>query len=220
MQDVRYIISEAAKKVEVEQHTLRYWEEELELYIPRNEMGHRYYREEDIEVFKSIKILKEKGYQLRAIKMLLPDIQKLNHLDKKITQENCLTSLETGFNSLENGLHSLPIAGGEITEENENLLMDKSFGKMEQFKTIMSRLFTEVLKDNNEIMSESISENVTDKVIKEMDYLLRIKEEREEERFKQFDRNIREMQTSRAEVAASKTMWNKKKKSFFKKTKS
>ena len=43
MGDVHYMISEAAKQVGVESHVLRYWEEELELEISRNEMGHRYY---------------------------------------------------------------------------------------------------------------------------------------------------------------------------------
>ena len=37
------LISDAAKKVQVESHVLRYWEEELKLPIKRNEMGHRYY---------------------------------------------------------------------------------------------------------------------------------------------------------------------------------
>ena len=50
MNEVRYIISDAANKVSVEPHVLRYWEEELDLKIPRNEMGHRYYREKDIEM--------------------------------------------------------------------------------------------------------------------------------------------------------------------------
>ena len=40
-----YMISDASKMLEVENHVLRYWEEELELPIPRNELGHRYYRE-------------------------------------------------------------------------------------------------------------------------------------------------------------------------------
>ncbi|NLJ89654.1 MAG: MerR family transcriptional regulator, partial [Clostridiales bacterium] len=76
MNDVRYMISEAAKLVDVEQHTLRYWEDELELEIPRNEMGHRYYRDKDISILKAVKAFKDKGYQLRAIKMLIPEIQK------------------------------------------------------------------------------------------------------------------------------------------------
>ena len=53
-----YTIKEAAKKVHVEAHALRYWEEELELPIQRTELGHRYYTEEDIQTFQNIKELK------------------------------------------------------------------------------------------------------------------------------------------------------------------
>ena len=43
MDEIHYLISDASKKVDVEAHVLRYWEEELGLDIPRNAMGHRYY---------------------------------------------------------------------------------------------------------------------------------------------------------------------------------
>ena len=55
---------------------LRYWEEELELPIQRTELGHRYYTEEDIQTFQNIKELKERGFQLKAIKVLLPELKK------------------------------------------------------------------------------------------------------------------------------------------------
>ena len=57
MKEERYIISDAAKKLSVEPHVLRYWEEELELHINRNEMGHRFYTEEDMKQFEGIKYL-------------------------------------------------------------------------------------------------------------------------------------------------------------------
>lgn len=66
-----YLISDAAKQVQVESHVLRYWEEELALPIKRNEMGHRYYTEEDIARFQEIKDLKEQGFQLKAIRNML-----------------------------------------------------------------------------------------------------------------------------------------------------
>ena len=71
MKKVRYMISDAAAMMHVESHVLRYWEEELELDVPRNEMGHRYYTEENIHQFEQIKKWKEEGYQLKAIKMML-----------------------------------------------------------------------------------------------------------------------------------------------------
>ena len=49
----KYLINEAAKEVHVESHVLRYWEEELELPIKRNEQGHRIYTQEDIDRFRS-----------------------------------------------------------------------------------------------------------------------------------------------------------------------
>ena len=45
MEAKQYTISEAAKKLHVGSHVLRFWEEELHLNIPRNEMGHRVYSE-------------------------------------------------------------------------------------------------------------------------------------------------------------------------------
>ena len=71
VEKVRYMISDAAALAGVETHVLRYWEEELDLTIPRNEMGHRYYTRENIQEFQKIKELKEKGYQLKAIRMIL-----------------------------------------------------------------------------------------------------------------------------------------------------
>ena len=37
MEKVRYMISDASSMVNVESHVLRYWEDELELNIPRND---------------------------------------------------------------------------------------------------------------------------------------------------------------------------------------
>ena len=39
MEAKQYTISEAAKKLHVGSHVLRFWEEELHLNIPRNEWG-------------------------------------------------------------------------------------------------------------------------------------------------------------------------------------
>ena len=74
MNEIRYLISDASKKVDVETHVLRYWEEELGVSIPRNEMGHRYYTEFHIHLFCQVKKLKDRGYQLKAIKNALQQV--------------------------------------------------------------------------------------------------------------------------------------------------
>ncbi len=60
-----YYISEAAKKVQVESHVLRYWEDELELPIMRNEMGHRYYTEQDIRKLQEKEGLQYSDFAIR-----------------------------------------------------------------------------------------------------------------------------------------------------------
>ena len=74
MGEVRYMISEASKRVNVEAHVMRHWEEELGLTIGRTEMGHRYYTEEDVRLFNCIKELKEQGMLLKELKALIPDM--------------------------------------------------------------------------------------------------------------------------------------------------
>ena len=96
MKENKYTISEAARLLSVENHVLRYWEEELELKIPRNELGHRYYREEEIQLLHCIKELKNKGFQLKAVKEVLPDLEqkKLIDIHKLLTTQEELENQE------------------------------------------------------------------------------------------------------------------------------
>ena len=43
MMETRYTVRQAVDMTGVKSYVLRYWEEELELRISRNELGHRYY---------------------------------------------------------------------------------------------------------------------------------------------------------------------------------
>ena len=76
MSEIRYMISDAARQVGVEAHVLRSWEEELDIKVGRTELGHRYYTDKTIYIMKKVKELRDKGFQLKAIKVLIPEIQK------------------------------------------------------------------------------------------------------------------------------------------------
>ena len=153
MEKLRYMISDAAAAVNVETHVLRYWEEELELSVPRNEMGHRYYTKENINEFFKIKELKEQGYQLKEIKNILHG----GELPKEVTPR------------------------AEITSE----------VRMEQFKEIMNDIVGHAISLNNEELSQQIGTEVQERVLKEMNYLMREQEEASEERYKKLDSAIR-----------------------------
>lgn len=84
----KYLINEAAKEVRVETHVLRYWEEELELSIGRNEQGHRIYTQEDIDRFIEIKNLKDQGLQLKAVKTILNQVQSAHEGGEDMRTDN------------------------------------------------------------------------------------------------------------------------------------
>ena len=65
-----YTVAETVKLTGVKSYVLRYWEDELSLPIRRNELGHRCYTQDDIQLFLNIKELKNRGLQLRAIHLL------------------------------------------------------------------------------------------------------------------------------------------------------
>lgn len=68
----RYTVRQAVTLTGVKSYVLRYWEEELELRIGRNELGHRYYTPFDIQLFLKINELKSKGLQLKSIQYTDP----------------------------------------------------------------------------------------------------------------------------------------------------
>ena len=201
MSETHYLISDASKKVDVESHVLRYWEEELEMNIPRNEMGHRYYTDFHIRLFKQIKELKEKGYQLKAIKAALAktlDAEGESVSPTDIFEDDGVSSLRVCAEQEKKDLEKMD--PGEITE-----LMNRE--KAEQFKDFLTQMIGQAIEENNEKLSQDISRMVNDKVLKEIDYLMRVADERDEERFRQLDETIRLYQKEsrgRAEAAAAK----------------
>ncbi|HJC47999.1 MAG TPA: MerR family transcriptional regulator [Candidatus Lachnoclostridium pullistercoris] len=209
MNEIHYLISDASKKVDVESHVLRYWEDELELKIPRNEMGHRYYTEFHIRLFKQIKELKEKGYQLKAIKSAL---DKMMEEGKDELSDEMLNDAAAALRESAMGKEGQAL---QVVEEGNPPSLLTAEEKMEQFQEIMNHIIGRALEHNNEQLSQDISALVNDRVAKELEYLLRVGDEKAEERFKRLDETIREYQKEgkgRAEAAASRIPFFRKKK--------
>lgn len=177
MDQVRYMISDASKIVEVESHVLRYWEEELELPIARNEMGHRYYTEDDIQLLKHIKKLKERGYQLKAIKM---DISENGEL---IPQEESLP----------------PAVKQEKTE-----VLNSNAEKMQQFQSVLSKALGQALKENQENLGKELGIRVADQVSKEINYQFRAQEEQQEAYFRKLDERLQNVKKRNAKLKKEK----------------
>lgn len=184
-QKTTYYISEAAKKVQVESHVLRYWEDELELPIRRNEMGHRYYTQEDIDTLQEIKRLKEEGLQLKAIKTVLSKGE------------------DVILNKSQKYVISLAKDNNVANKEPD---IDKS-EKAARLQYLLQHMITEAVKSANRELCTDVKESV----LKELDYQFRMQEERdeehwkkEEEHYRKIDEMIRERHTAKEKLKRGK----------------
>ena len=80
---------------------------------------------------------------------------------------------------------------------------ESSRSRMDEFKLVMEEIMLRALQKNNEALSDSIQSSVSERVIREMNYRFKEKEEQEEERYRKLDRTIREYQQARQRVAAT-----------------
>lgn len=266
----RYMIREAAKQVGAETHVLRYWEKELSLEIPKNDMGHRYYTEKEVALLRQVKYLKDQGFHLKAIRLLREhisevaqmDMEKLHSLknrlnsqlavevqEKEIQEKGTLEAEEKkeleeekekqkkggkedknhtvvfyGIKGAPAGVPAGKVVGTKVTPifpektalleleslEEEPAPQPEVDGRMEQFRMIMSDIIGQALRENNKELAKDVSGNVSEKVLKEMDFMMRSQQEEEEARYRKLDETIRSCQRSRQETAAAREEEKKK----------
>lgn len=142
--ETRYTVRQAAEMVGVKSYVLRYWEDELELRISRNELGHRYYTGYDIQLFLNIKELKNRGLQLRAIKDVIPKIAQT----VPGSTESKVKLLDGEKEPAEGeGQKGENMTAEELRDE---LFADTEDEKILEFQQILERLIMQELRLKNE----------------------------------------------------------------------
>lgn len=199
-----YLISDAAKQVQVETHVLRYWEEELGLPIKRNKLGHRYYTGSDVEFFKEVKKMKDTGLQLKAIRMymkdgkIIPDSVSVREavLEAPVKEET-VSPEETKIVPI----HTDSTSFANVQDENKE---EKSL----RLQYLLKQFIKEAVQDSN----QELYNQMKDTIMKELDYQFRTQEEREDKReenriereekhFRQLDELLRKKNRRRREKA-------------------
>ena len=106
-----------------------------------------------------------------------------------------------------------------MLQKKENTAILGNQEKMEQFQQLMNHVIGQAvgqaIRDNNEVLSQEISRQVNDRMIQEMEYMMRVNDERQEERFKMLDEQLRAYQKEskgKAEAAATRLPFFKRKK--------
>ena len=219
------LISDACKQLNMEAHVLRYWEEELGLPIMRNDQGYRCYTNAQLLMFQRIKILRDAGYQLKAIKLVVPRLALLDD-DEFYYLVKLSDEMNKRASELPDTLPAILPVSASQTELARKL-------RMEEFEDVMNRILDEALcrhsADVNaqladticekigvqldNVIAEKITEQVSTKVIKEMDYRMRLQDDEAEERFRKLDETLfmrRKKSREQKEAAASRLPWKRK----------
>ena len=203
MEDTIYYISEASKKVQVEPHVLRYWEEELQLGIKRNEMGHRCYTQKDIETFSRIKLLKEQGLQLKAIRLVLQGDN--GSLEEKV-EDMVMKKAKKYMVTMSKGKETVVEMPREDLQEYEEP-EDEKTKKAARLQYLLQHMVTEAVKNANQEMCTEIKESI----LKELDYQFRQQEERDEAHWKQEEEHYRKIDEMIRQRHSPKTRFGKAK---------
>ena len=180
MEEKIYSVSEAVRLVGVESHVLRYWEEELKIPIRRSSQGHRLYSERDIELFGKVRELRQKGLQLKAIRLLLNKEDVAEEAVDFDRQVKTIAYDEQGINEQgidEQEAQSYEIVSTEDTKEN-----------LEKFMLILKQMMKEVTEEQDRRLEQMISDAVRDEM--ETLYFEYIQIMREAAAEKNRDRNL------------------------------
>ncbi|MCI5901156.1 MAG: MerR family transcriptional regulator [Blautia sp.] len=184
----RYTVHQTVEKTGVKSYVLRYWEEELQLSIGRNELGHRYYTEDDIQLFLKVKELKEKGIQLKTIREQLLPQTGTNNANPSMTQPQ--SSDPAPESSAQESVRP-EMSAREITRPEAAVqgvkrqeIQSKPNGKILEFHQILERLIAQEMK----------------------------LQDQEEGRCRSLDHMIRSHQIARREAAAAAEAKKRKKK--------
>ena len=180
MEEKIYSVSEAVRLVGVESHVLRYWEEELKIPIRRSSQGHRLYSERDIELFGKVREGRQKGLQLKAIRLLLNKEDVAEEAVDFDRQVKTIAYDEQGINEQgidEQEAQSYEIVSTEDTKEN-----------LEKFMLILKQMMKEVTEEQDRRLEQMISDAVRDEM--ETLYFEYIQIMREAAAEKNRDRNL------------------------------
>lgn len=130
---------------------------------------------------EQVKQLQQEGFTEEMIRQLLPKLEQVS-------------SLQEGERY-------------ELKQRMEQLLPEPGKGKtmpMAEAESNFYRMYSgfggallEVLNQNNQVLLERMDERISNRILKEMNFLFRERENLEEERYRKLDRTIRECQVAR-----------------------
>ncbi len=155
MNEKVYSVSEAVRLIGVESHVLRYWEEELDIFIARTSQGHRVYSRQNVDLFCRVKELREEGLQLKAIRRVL------NQTAGKAGESAEFAGFGSGG---QNGCSDWKEEEEGTEEPDCEVVPVQETGSLEQFTAALRQMMEEVVREQNERLREDMENCIQDKI--------------------------------------------------------
>ena len=165
-------------------------------------MGHRYYTDENIKEILRIKDLREKGYQLKAIRMYLKK-EKRNEEKEQEARKNhvdidgFVTLTSSKDLGLGEDLDAEPVADAAsdpihpVSRREDSQVsaeaQQQARIKIEQFQKLMTEIVANAMRENN----DALTTHVEERILKEMNYLMQEHYQLEEDHYRKLDEVIR-----------------------------
>lgn len=116
---MEYTISEVSDITGYAPHVLRYYEKEFDIDVPRTDSNHRYYTYKEIELIQYIKMLQDKGFSNKQIKLIISSPELV------VSQQN-----ETSLSVIDNNINDLDTVS--IAREISKSLEEEFFTRLHE----------------------------------------------------------------------------------------
>ena len=116
----QFRIGELAKKLNIEQFVIRFWEKEFGLKAHRSEGGQRYYAKKDLKRFQHIKtLLYEKGLTIAGAKKTLRQNSDSYLLESKSAKKQSQVTVQKNEAPISHNIHT------QLTQLRQQLMILK-----------------------------------------------------------------------------------------------
>lgn len=165
-----FTITQVSEMLGIHDQTIRKWEKDFNLKVPRNDVGNRYYTSEHIEILKAIKTKKDEGATKETI---IKDLISNEDIIEKQTQSMELVRIDQLT-----GKELIHIIAEEMLRREKELIEEFEEKLSEETERLEMRMQEELSKQAEKIHEQIRSENT-----RLMDYLEKRREEEQKKGF-------------------------------------
>jgi DNA-binding transcriptional MerR regulator len=163
----RYSITELSEELKTTDHTLRFYEKEFGLKIPKDKRGRRFYNSPHANIMYKIKCMRDEGLEIKAIKKIieldknnslsspLNDYFQNNQLDQKDNSNYPPITIEDDTFVIEDG------TSGAFIDIDKSALMSRDTTEIELFIEQLRDVIKQSVTSEIDILKQQIENQLT-----------------------------------------------------------